>query len=167
MDLIVREVQISDAEGIINIFNPIIKAGMYTAITRTISIEAEREFISKFNKRGIFHVAVDNSQQEIVGFQNVEPFGNDFTDAFDHVGVIGTFVSLSHRRQGIAKSLFQATFNACIGKGYEKIFAYVRADNQVALSTYLNQGFDIIGTARKHAKINGFYIDEIMIERFL
>ncbi len=83
------------------------------------------------------------------------------------MGVIGTFVSLSHRRQGIAKSLFQATFNACIDKGYEKIFAYVRADNQVALSTYLNQGFDIIGTARKHAKINGFYIDEIMIERLL
>jgi L-amino acid N-acyltransferase YncA len=68
MDLIVREAQISDAEGIINIFNPIIKAGMYTAITRTVSIDAEREFISKFNKRGIFHVAVNNSQQEIVGF---------------------------------------------------------------------------------------------------
>jgi L-amino acid N-acyltransferase YncA len=166
MNLIIREVKTSDAEGIINIFNPIIEAGIYTAITNTITIEAEREFILNFNKRGIFHVAVDNSKQEIVGFQNLEPFSN-YTNAFDHVGIIGTFVSLSHRRQGIAKNLFSATFDSCRILGYEKIFAYVRADNKAALATYLNQGFSIIGTARKHAKINGFYIDEIMIERFL
>jgi L-amino acid N-acyltransferase YncA len=166
MNLIIRDVQVSDAKAIINVLNPIVEAGIYTAITNTVSVEAEREFILNFNKRGVFHVAVDNSTQEIVGFQNVEPFSN-YTNAFDHVGIIGTFVSLSYRRQGIAKNLFSATFDACRNFGYEKLFAYVRADNKAALATYLNQGFSIIGTAKKHAKINGFYIDEIMIERFL
>jgi L-amino acid N-acyltransferase YncA len=166
MNLMIREAQVSDAESIINIFNPIIESGMYTAVTHTISVEAEREFISKFNKRGIFHVGVNKLEQKIVGFQNVQPFA-DYTDAFDHVGIIGTFVSLLHHKQGVAKALFQATFDACLSKGYEKIFAYVRADNQVALATYLSQGFSIIGTAKKHAKINGVYIDEVMIERFI
>lgn len=52
-------------------------------------------------------------------------------------------------------------------QGYEKLFAYVRSDNPNALITYQSQGFSIIGTAKKHAKINGEYVDEIMIERFL
>lgn len=101
-----------------------------------------------------------------MGLQDVEPFAT-YTPAFDHVGVIGTFVDLSNRRRGIGRSLFQATFEAARHKGYEKLFAYVRADNAAALAAYLEQGFYEIGTARKHAKIKGMYVDEVMIERFL
>ena len=43
----------------------------------------------------------------------------------------------------------------------------MRADNQAALQTYLEQGFQIIGTARRHAKIDGRYVDEILIEKWL
>ena len=32
---------------------------------------------------------------------------------------------------------------------------------------YLGQGFVEVGRARRHAKIDGRYIDEVMIERFL
>ena len=51
--------------------------------------------------------------------------------------------------------------------GYEKLFAYVRQDNERALATYLKQGFEQIGLAKKHAKIRGEYIDEVLIEKFL
>lgn len=166
MDLFVREAQIDDAKAIVNLLNPIIEAGVYTALTTPFSIEAEQEFISNFPQQGIFLVAVCREQQKIVGCQNVEPFAT-YSSAFAHVGVIGTFVDLSHRRQGVAKSLFPATFEAARDKGYEKLFSFVRADNAAALATYLSQGFYSIGTARRHAKINGMYIDEIMIERFL
>jgi RimJ/RimL family protein N-acetyltransferase len=56
---------------------------------------------------------------------------------------------------------------AARGKGYEKIFTFVRADNLAALVTYLKQDFSIVGTARRQAKLNGTYVDEIIIERFL
>ena len=102
----------------------------------------------------------------IVGLQTVSPFA-DFTHAFDHVGVIGTFVDLSRRRQGIARRLFGATFDAASRKGYEKFFSYVRADNEAALHTYLSRGFRIAGTAERQAKIDGRYIDEIVIEKQL
>ena len=52
-------------------------------------------------------------------------------------------------------------------KGDEKLFAFVRADNPAALATYVRQGFVVIGTARQHAKIDGRYVDEVMIERVL
>jgi L-amino acid N-acyltransferase YncA len=162
----IRDARVEDAEGIVAVLNPIIAARVYTAFDTPVTVEHERRFIREFPKRGIFHVAVDSASDQIVGFQDVSPFA-DFTHAFDHVGVIGTYVDLERHRQGIAAQLFAATFGAAPRKGYEKIFGYVRADNEGGLRAYLGQGFRVVGTAARHAKIDGRYIDEIMIERQL
>lgn len=102
----------------------------------------------------------------VVGFQSMSPFAT-YTHAFDHVGVVGTYVDLRARRQGIAKRLFPATFEAARRKGYEKIFTYIRADNPVALATYQRHGFRIVGTAERHAKLRGHDVDVIVVERFV
>ena len=162
----IRDARIEDAEEILAILNPIIAARCYSAMDTPFTIEVEREFIRTFPSRGIFLVAVESPPNRIVGFQNVSPF-ETFTHAFDHVGVIGTYVDLARRRQGIASRLFEATFDAARRKGYEKLFSYVRADNEAALHTYLRQGFRNVGTAERHAKIDGKYIDEIVIEKLL
>jgi L-amino acid N-acyltransferase YncA len=166
LELLIRDVQANDAKGIVDIFNPIIEAGLYTVFDTPFTIDAEREYILNFPERGIFHVAVQQPDRTIVGFQSMEPFAT-YTQAFAHVGVVGTYVASTHRRQGVASKLFCATFEVARKKGYEKIFTYIRADNEAALSTYLGQGFRIIGTAQKQAKINGKDIDEIIIEKLL
>jgi L-amino acid N-acyltransferase YncA len=160
----IRDVRIEDAEGIARILNPIIGARCYTALDTRVTVEQEREFIRHFPARGIFVVAADTTSDRIAGFQDISPFA-DFTHAFDHVGVIGTYVDLDRRRQGIASALFAATFGTAPQKGYEKFFTYVRADNEAGLHTYLRHGFRIVGIAERHAKIDGKYIDEIVIER--
>lgn len=71
------------------------------------------------------------------------------------------------RRQGIARQLFASTFALAPARGYEKLFAFVRADNPAALQTYQRHGFTIIGTARRQARIGGRDIDEVFIERWL
>jgi len=166
MNLLIREVRPEDAESIVGIFNPIIEAGVYTVFDTTFTVEAEREYITNFPERGVFNVAVRRDDRKIIGFQSLEPFAT-YTRAFDHVGVMGTYVDLSLRRQGIAANLFAATFEAARRKSYEKIFTYVRGDNPAALAVYQRQGFQIVGTARRQARLNGKYVDEIIIERFL
>ena len=166
MSLTVRDVTPADAEAIVGILNPIIEARIYTALNSPISVEAERDFIDRFPSRGIWKVAVRPADQRIVGFQVLEPFG-PYTSAFDHVGTLGTYVDLRMHRLGIARMLFAATFESARRQGYEKIFTFVRADNSAALATYRSQGFDIIGTSRRHARIDGRYIDEVLIEKAL
>ena len=165
-DLIVRLATPDDAEAVVGILNPIIESRAYTALDTPFSVEAERQFIAQFPARGIFHVAVRESDGRLVGFQTLDPFG-PYTRAFDHVGVMGTYVADGNRRQGIARRMFAATFDAALRKGYEKIFTFVRADNEGALRAYLAQGFAVIGTARRHARIDGRYVDEILIEKAL
>ena len=162
----IRRATPDDAEAIARILNAIIETRVYTALDTPFTVEQERAFIERFPSRGVFHVAVEPPDDRVVGFQNVEPFAT-YTHAFDHVGVIGTYVDLDRRREGIASRLFDRTFSVARVKGYEKLFAFVREDNPAALATYLRQGFVVIGTARRHARIDGRYVDEVMIERAL
>jgi L-amino acid N-acyltransferase YncA len=166
MELVIRDATPADAAGIVAVFNPIIEARSFTMFDTPFSIEGERSYIEGLTSRDIFHVAVRTSDDAIVGFQSMSPFAT-YTHAFDHVGVIGTYVELGHRRQGIAKSLFPATFEAARRKGYEKIFTYILADNPAALAAYQKHGFRIVGRAERHAKLHGRYADVIIVERWL
>lgn len=146
MELLVRDAEPADAEAIVQILNPIIDARVYTAFDTPFTVEAERAYLLNFPPRGIWKVAIRLSDQKLVGFQIMEPFAT-YTAAFDHVGTLGTYVDLALRRQGVARCLFRATFDAAERKGYEKVFTFVRADNPAALETYLGQGFLVIGTS--------------------
>lgn len=177
MDLRIRSARPDDAAAIVAIFNPIINAGLYTAFDTPFTVEAERDYILNMGPRDIFHVAIrqeddarpDGAHQDggsIVGFQSMSPYPSA-ARSWAHVGVLGTFVDLTLRRQGIASRLFPATFEAARQKSYEKLFTFIRADNPTALAAYLKHGFRIVGTAQKQAKIQGRYVDEIIVERFL
>jgi L-amino acid N-acyltransferase YncA len=162
----VRPARPDDAAEIVRILNPIIEAGTFTALDTPFTVEAERAFIEAFPPRGVFHVAEDEAEGRLLGFQDVSPFA-DYTHAFDHVGVIGTFVDLERRRQGVARLLFPATFESARRKGYEKFFTFIRADNPAAMAAYRRHGFEVIGTARRQARTRNGYVDEIMVEAFL
>jgi L-amino acid N-acyltransferase YncA len=166
MDLVVRDARPDDAAAILRVFNPIIRSGRYTVFDQELTEELERRYIADLPPRGIFHVALRVSDQVIVGFQSMEPFAA-YTRAFDHVGVLGTYVDLECRRQGVARSLFKATFKAARRKNFEKIFTYIRQDNPDALVAYRSQGFRVVGIAERQAKLSGTYIDEVIVERFL
>ncbi len=165
MKILVREARVEDANGIIDVLNPIIETRANSVFTKIFTEQEEREFITQFPKRGVFNVAV-TSAGKIAGFQTVEPFGA-YTSSFDHVGIIGTFVGIGFQQRGVGKTLFQATFQAARSKGFEKFFAYVRADNIAGLKAYFGQGFTQVGIAKNHAKIDGKYVDEVIIERAL
>jgi len=166
MEVEIRRARLDDADAIVGVLNPIIAARIYTAFDTPFTADAEREYIRNLPARSLFHVAVAPDASQIVGFQTVDPFAT-YTHAFDHVAVMGTFVDLRYRRQGIAAQLFRATLAAAVQAGYEKVFTFVRADNPAALQTYLGQGFRTVGTARRQAKVDGRYVDEIIIEKLL
>jgi L-amino acid N-acyltransferase YncA len=165
-ELMIREAVPDDAAGVVAVLNPIIASGAPIAFDTPLSEDAERAYIAALHERGLFLVALRSDDQTVVGFQSLEPFAT-YTHAFDHVGVIATYVDAACRRQGVARRLFAATFDAAGRKGYKKIFTYIRADNSAALAVYSDQGFEVIGCAKRHAQVDGTYVDELMVERFL
>jgi L-amino acid N-acyltransferase YncA len=165
MKVSVRPVREEDAGSIIELLNPLIAERRYTVMDAEIHLAEQVAFIRAFPDRGVFHVAVDSSQ-ELLGLQDVVPISAELS-AYRHVGEVSTFVRRHSQRQGIGRALCRATFEAARQRGFEKIMAAVRADNAQAICFYLHQGFKIIGTAQRHACIGGRYIDVVQMENLI
>ena len=166
MEFSIRRVREEDARSIIEMLNPIVEAAQYTIMDGPFSVDDQIGFIRSFPKRGVYHVALSNDSEKVLGIQDVQPL-SDATKALRHVGEISTFVALGSHREGVGTSLSRATFQAAKEQGFLKLMATIRADNPQAVAFYLSQGFSIIGTAHKHAFVQGHYINEILTEKFL
>ena len=65
----VRDVRPEDADGIVAILNPIVKARIYTAFDAPFTADTEREYILKFPRRGIGLIVKEHSRslQDVAG----------------------------------------------------------------------------------------------------
>lgn len=155
MDYIIRAAELSDAESMVELLNPIIADGSLTAIQKPLSINDQLDVIRGLPDRAIFHVAVVN--QRVVGMQDVIP-------AEQHgIGDISTFVAADARRQGVGGSLFQVTSRAVASVGYRRLRAIVRITNVNALAWYQSLGF--VDSGRRVSSDGPFSsIEQIVLE---
>ena len=124
----------------------------------------EQKYISSLSDReGIF---VAEIKGQIIGFQSLDKWAG-YSDSFDHVGVIGTFILPEWRKRNIGQELSQYTFDFARNHNYEKIVIYVRATNAGAIAFYENLGFVQKGVLSRQLKIDNQYEDEIFMELFL
>ncbi|MCS7249292.1 MAG: hypothetical protein NZ840_13795, partial [Anaerolineales bacterium] len=86
---IVRRATLSDAEALSAIWEVICAERVYSAVSRPFTPQQEREYLASLSDReGVFVAEVDG---EVVGFQSLDRWAR-YTDSFDHVGTLGTFV---------------------------------------------------------------------------
>ncbi|MHA2038516.1 MAG: N-acetyltransferase family protein [Promethearchaeota archaeon] len=164
MQPIIRKASIADAEGISSIWEVICAERKFTAVNKPFTPQEEREFISSLSDReAIFIAELDN---EIIAFQSLDLWAT-YTDSFDHVGTIGTFILPMWRRKNIGKQLADYTFQFARMNGYKKLIIYVRGQNTGAIKFYKNLGFVKKGVLKEQVKIDGQYEDEIFMELFL
>ncbi len=160
----IRKAQVEDAEEISNIWKVICAERKYSAVNHPFTPEQEKDYILSLSDReGIF---IAETKDQIFGFQSLDKWAK-YTDSFDHVGTIGSFILPKWRGCGIERQLAIKTFQFAREKGYEKLIIYVRANNTGAIEFYKNLGFIQKGVLSKQVKIDGHYEDEIFMEFFL
>jgi L-amino acid N-acyltransferase YncA len=155
-----------DAAAVAAVLNGVIAGGSPTLLDTAFSVEEERAYIESLPVRSFLHVA-ETPGAGVVGFQTVIPWNTFVTTELDHVATMGTYVDAGHRRRGVGEALAPRRVAAARPHGYEKIFTDLRADNPDSLAYHLALGFAVVGTARRHARVRGKYVDVLFIERFL
>jgi len=164
IDLKIRKATVNDAPAISSIWEVICAERIHTVVNLPFTPEQEKKYIAGLsNREGIFVAELD---ERIIGFQSLDLWSK-YTDSFDHVGVIGTFVLPIWRRKGIARQLTTFTFNFARTNQYEKLIVYIRGNNLGAQNFYANLGFIKKGLLKKQVKIDGEYEDEVFMELFL
>ena len=164
MQIFIKKAAIVDAEAISSIWEIICAERKFTAINKPFTPQQEREYISSLSEReGIF---IAELEEQIIAFQSLDLWAK-FTDSFDHVGQIGTFILPKWRRNTIGRQLASHTFQFARLNGYKKLVIYVRAQNGGAINFYKSLGFVQKGVLTDQVIIDGRYEDEIFMELFL
>jgi ribosomal protein S18 acetylase RimI-like enzyme len=161
-DIVVRRGGPDDAADFCRILDPIISGRRHSMLEATFSEREERRFLRDLPQPHDVHVAELGGA--VVGFQVVEPLMPG-VPTFAHVATTGIWVDLERRRRGVGSALSQASCAAAARLGYEKIFTDVRADNEDSLAFHLAMGYVVVGTARRHVRIDGNDIDVVFIEK--
>ena len=166
MEPVIRKAIPDDAKAVASVINSVILEGKYTALTNPFTEEEERAFIEGLCDRSALFVAeVDD---EIVGIQIIEPDAlAQYTDSMQHVATVGTWVHSNFRGRKIGQLLAEASFKFAHAENFKKIAIQVIADNTRALRFYGNLGFEKIGIAKKHVKLEGKFCDVFYLEKFL
>ncbi len=164
MQLNIKKATNDNAESISTIWEIVCAERIYTAVKRPFSTQQVQEYLSSLSSReGTFVAKMDD---QVVGFQSIDLWAK-YTDSFDHVGVLGTFILPEWRGKGISRRLAAHTFEFAREHQYEKLIIYVRASNATAQAFYKSLGFKQKGVLSRQVKIDGKYDDEIFMELFL
>jgi len=137
--MFIRRAREHDSAAIIALLNPIIAAGIYTAMTDLVSVTDQQTFIQGLPERAIYNLAFVG--EGLVGMQDVLPHASE-TD----VGEISTFVALDSHRRGVGQSLTDETTANADRLGYQTLRAIIRPDNTAAIAFYNRQGFEVVET---------------------
>ena len=164
MQINIRKATINDAEAISAIWKIICEERIYTAVNKPFTPQQVKEYINNFTERECIYLAAANDL--IIGFQSLDLWAK-YTDSFNHVGTIGTFVIPEWRNKKVGYKLAKSTFEFARRNKFEKLVIYVRSGNIKAQEFYKNLGFISKGVLAKHVKIDGKYEDEIFMELFL
>ena len=84
-----------------------------------------------------------------------------------HVKNLGMGVAKGYRGTGVGSALMDYAIRWARGKGVEKIELSVFSTNETAIRLYEKFGFEREGVARQQFLIDGRYVDEVMMGRFV
>jgi RimJ/RimL family protein N-acetyltransferase len=82
----------------------------------------------------------------------------------NHVGDVGIGVVKEFRNHGIGETLLAQARSWALQQGYEKLTLDLYATNELAIRFFQKFDFKRVGVLERHAKIQGSYVDAILME---
>lgn len=102
--------------------------------------------------------------KELVGIASLIPYESPILEHKARIGNV--YLRKEHRGQGIGRKLIEHLI-ASAHDYVEQIYIEVAADNHVAHKLYESLGFKQYGYEERAAKLDGNYIDDILMVRFV
>ena len=156
----VRPAEPRDAEAVAAIYNHGIEERQATFETRPRSPE---EVVDWLDDRGPFLVAADG--ETVLGFARVSAYST--REAYAGVGEHTVYVSADARGRNVGFTLLDALAEAAEQAGYHKLTSRVFATNAASRALHHKAGFTEVGIQRRHAKLDGRWVDTVLVERLL
>lgn len=162
--VVIREASQEDFEEVIQVWAAVASERKYILIEQVTDFH-RKWFINVMRKKmGVCIVA--EIEGKIVANCNLVPRGLGAAKC-RHVLDLSIHVLREHRGLGIGNALVDYAIDWAQKHNYEKISLSVFSTNTPAINLYKKFGFEIEGVKKKEFKIEGEYVDEVCMGKFL
>ena len=158
MNYEIREMQPSDGEKVIEIFQEGIDGGNATFEQNVPTWEA---WDNKFFK--ICRFVLEDENENIVGWAALQPISN--RDCFKGVAEVSIYLKNEFQGKGLGKMLLRKLILDSEENEFWTLQSGIFPENEASINVHLYLGFRKVGTRERIAQMNGVWRDVILLER--
>jgi L-amino acid N-acyltransferase YncA len=161
--LIARPAEISDARAMAEIYNEGIEDRVATFETELRTAEA---IAQQLRVRGTTYPAiVVEGDGEVAGFAWAGEYRP--RHAYAGIGEFSVYVARRARGQGIGRLALSALIDAAEARGFWKLVSRIFPENVASRRLCAGLGFREVGVYRRHGRLEGKWMDCVIVERLL
>ncbi|MBH8605880.1 arsinothricin resistance N-acetyltransferase ArsN1 family A [Thermoactinomyces sp. CICC 10522] len=161
--VIIRSALPSDALAITEIYNQGIQTRRATFETCLYTVENRRKWIVEQEEHYPILVAV--LDELVVGFACVHPYRS--RDCYRGIGEFSIYIRDGYKGRGIGKQLLHSLVEACAKRGYWKLVSRIFDFNHASRALCRACGFREVGIYEKHSKLDGEWLDCVIVEKLI
>ena len=159
-ELVVRAARVGDSLAIAEIYNEGIEDGTATFETR---LRSRGETAARIADRELIVIAERGG--EVLGWAGVTPYSE--RAVYASIGVYAVYVARSARGAGVGRTLLAELIEEARRRGLHKLLAKIFVTNGASLAIARSCGFREVGVHYRHGRLNGDWIDVILVELLL
>ena len=160
-NLTARPARREDAAAITEIYNQGIEDRIATFETEP---RAVTDILPWFEHAPAF-VTVEDAGGEVAGYAVAHPYSDRC--CYQGIGEFSVYVRRSHRGQGVGAVAMCALIDAARAARLWKLLSRVFPENRASLGLMAAMGFKEIGVHEKHGKLDGVWMDTVIVERLI
>ncbi|PZD96696.1 GNAT family N-acetyltransferase [Paenibacillus sambharensis] len=159
----VRQVHEHDLDRVLDIYNQGIEDRIATLETE----QKDRTYIDNWlqEHQGRYTALVAEHQGEIAGWAALNRYSHRC--AYDGVADLSVYVDRAYRGQGIGSLLLPALEEAARNNHFYKIVLFTFPFNAGGQGLYRKSGYREVGVFEKQGRMDGRYIDVMIMEKLL
>ncbi|MGY8715602.1 MAG: N-acetyltransferase family protein [Candidatus Poseidoniales archaeon] len=141
------------------IYNKMIDEKIASLNTEHVSVEESRVW----SKKGIILVAL--VEDNVIGFIRSFPYSD--RNCYAGISQFSVYVDKEYRRSGIGNLLLSDFLTKMDNTQCWKILSRVFPENMASRNLLSKHGFREVGVYEKHGKVDGKWVDAVIVERLL
>ena len=112
-----------------------------------------------------YPLVVAEADGEVRAWAVVHPYSA--RAVYSGVGDYSVYVSRESRGRGLGRVTLAALVEDCEARGYWKLLSRIFPRNEASLALARSLGFREVGVYRRHGKLDGQWLDCVIVERLL
>jgi phosphinothricin acetyltransferase len=162
-DMQIRAASEADAAAIAAIYNQGIADRVATYETELRSTEERRAWLRAIADR--YPAVVAEAEGQVVGWAGAGPYRA--RECYRGIGEFSVYVHRHWRGRGVGDILLPALISEAERFGLWKLLSRIFLFNDASRALCRKHGFREVGIYEKHAKLDGLWLDVVIVERLI